>query len=879
MASIFTYDPDPPKVSSPWLTPQEPGARKEDDGRLSELASQTGRLSDYGVTKLEAEPQSGPTEYKLHLLLRPRRAYKSMTTTTKKVGLNANQVKDPPGASASASATPIPSQPRQQRLLHLTTQLLWRLQQSSPYHASSSKEVPLPTLPDDNADLDLCKEPDSLVPGLEESRGALYEIGVSDDGTLVGLTKDEMDESIKTLRVMAASLGCSVEVLRMVIVGDCEWIESAAISQLASNSNETTMEAKLWVAEALVKPNFGIKHPDSQNGGASEADRVNSTPGSDGQIVEPSKGSSHTPQLRVTFTGPTTSGKSSLLGTLSTGTLDNGRGKSRLSLLRHRHEVMSGVTSSIAQELIGYKDRNILNFSQRNIESWTDIHDCAEGGRLVFVSDSGGHPRYRRTVLRGLMNWAPHWSILCVAADDGDSPARNPGATPTAQDVLGAAAASVDLVQAHLTLSLKLDVPMAVVVTKLDLTSKSSLQKAMSKILTAIKEAGRTPKIVQPDQVQHGVLEQIPPEDSAKARDLAEMIVNSESLTKIVPIVLTSAVKGTGVGLLHALLEALPLPPAPTARDFVGMALNPEQPKCLFHIDDTFSLPASYSTLSGNLQSQTDQGVVVSGHLRFGQLTVGDKIVLGPFPPDDEDSRSFAPEDKASPGNYGLSISHPSSAELAKIAMKNAVSASAITGEWHHAKIVSIRNLRLPVRSLEAGQAGSIGIVFDKQASRGGSEGGPQEPASPRIRRGMVLAIPSKHMLDSGLSLQAASGFAATFHDPGMESLPVGSFVNVYVASVRAAARVRGISHHHHNPETSTTATDDIDEVFSLNEEMGSEEVDTPAMEGASTEVFLELLHNREWVELGSPVILLEGGSQDRSGLEGFVGRIIEIVD
>lgn len=64
-------------------------------------------------------------------------------------------------------------------------------------------------------------------------------------------------------------------------------------------------------------------------------------------------------QLRITLTGPTTSGKSSLLGTLSTATLDNGRGKSRLSLLKHRHEIATGVTSSVAQELFGYKNKEV----------------------------------------------------------------------------------------------------------------------------------------------------------------------------------------------------------------------------------------------------------------------------------------------------------------------------------------------------------------------------------------------------------------------------------------------------------------------------------------------------------------------------------------
>lgn len=874
MASIFTFDPDPPRVSSPWLLPAD--SNKEDIRGTTipgSVQTQSGLLSDYGVTKLQAEPQDGPTEYKLHLLLRPRRTFETMSTASRNSGSAITRSKDMRSIRGSTSSSAALNQPRQERLQHLTTQLLWRLQQSSPYHASSSKDLSIPKLPDDSVDLAAPVKLERLVPGLEESRGALYEIGVADDGTLIGLTKDEMDESVATLRVMAASLGCTIEVIRMVVVGDCEWLESA---DLVDNSViapvQVTRTGKLWVAEVLVMPNLGFLD-DAGADSAPESSKIEQ----DASTV-PSRGSSTMPQLRVTFTGPTTSGKSSLLGTLSTGTLDNGRGKSRLSLLKHRHEVVSGVTSSIAQELIGYKDQAIINYSYANVESWLDIHDRTEGGRLVFVSDSAGHPRYRRTVLRGLMSWAPHWIILCIAADDTESAPKSCGATSTAQDVLGVTAAGVDLVKAHLTLSLKLDAPMAIVITKLDLASKESLRRTMNKILSAIKAVGRTPKIIQPDQKQHGDLQEIPENDHRKVQEAFGGISESGNLTQLVPIILTSSVKGTGIGLMHSLLQSLPLPPAPTSRDFVGMVLNPEQPKCLFHIDDTFNLHRGFSTKTGSSNRPSDSGMVVSGHLRFGRLNVGDKIVIGPFPSEEDDPRGSMPEDRPSPSSYGLSLSHPSSAELARIAMKNAVSASAITGEWHDAKIVSIRNLRLPVRSLEAGQAGSIGLVLQHvHTERDGGSGSSSSSEMPRIRRGMILAVPPKHMSDTGVRLQAASGFTAVFNEPDARLLGVGSFVNVYTASIRTVARVRRVLNRHHDAMQSSTSSDE-DDIFNLNEidKEPPNAVDKPL---GGAEVSLDLLHSREWIELGSRVILLEGGNQDRSGLEGFVGRVIEITD
>ncbi|KAG6028967.1 hypothetical protein E4U41_000522 [Claviceps citrina] len=889
MASIFTYDPDPPRVSSPWITSEA----EKTPPCLPRDSANPGLLSEYGVKKLRAEPQEGPTEYKLHLLLRPRRSYTSMSTV------------DVPGKSSQSSqssqparardlhhaATPALSlpassnQPRRERLKHLTTQLLWRLQQSSPYHSTSSKEVAVPMLPDNVVGLESSIRLEPLVPGLEESRGALYEIGVSDDGTLVGLTKDEMAESLTTLRVMAASLGCTVEVLRMIIVGDCEWTETteSADGKGHESAAAAVNHARLWVAEALVMPDLGIRNA-ARTGGSNNragpspratADKTSSTPEHD-PISLPSRGSSPTPQLRITLTGPTTSGKSSLLGTLSTGTLDNGRGKSRLSLLKHRHEMVSGVTSSIAQELIGYKDDAILNFSQANIESWVDIHDCAENGRLVFLSDSGGHPRFRRTVLRGLMNWAPHWSILCIA---GDTPGNVfPGVDHATATAHANANANANLSYAHLNLVLKLDVPMAIVITKLDLASKQTLQQTMTNLLAIVKNAGRVPKILQPDQVQHHDLQRVPAADLSKVERLVQSISKSGDLTSHVPIVLTSVVKGTGIGLVHALLSKLPLPAAPTSRDYIGLALNPEQPRCLFHIDDTFSLPSSYCALATGFELPTDRGVVISGHVRFGSLSVGDKVVIGPFQSQDEESSDFraALEERPSPAGYGLSISDPASSVLAQTTMKNIVSASAIPGEWHGAQIVSIRNLRLPVRNLEAGQAGSIGVAFEPMPNKTPSSAFTQEP---RVRRGMVLAIPSKHMLDTGLTLQAASGFTALFQDSTVCELNMGSFVNVYVASVRAVGRVVRVSRHKPRYLPDFGEDNDVDDIFGLVSDVDSNEYSRDHMERWCGEVSLELLHNREWIEMGSRVIILEGGSQDRSGLEGFAGKVIEIVD
>ena len=50
-------------------------------------------------------------------------------------------------------------------------------------------------------------------------------------------------------------------------------------------------------------------------------------------------------------------GKSTLLGVLTHGELDNGRGMARQRLFRHKHEMESGRTSSVGNDILGFDSR------------------------------------------------------------------------------------------------------------------------------------------------------------------------------------------------------------------------------------------------------------------------------------------------------------------------------------------------------------------------------------------------------------------------------------------------------------------------------------------------------------------------------------------
>lgn len=901
MASIFTFESEPPRVSSPW-----PGARAEKanadygDGQLLLAGMKMPLaipLADCGITKLEAEPQEGPTEYKLHLLLRPRRSFSAISTVQHVSGSYLSKSRAPqPIVDAEIKPMAAPalapsSQSQQSRLQHLTTQLLWRLQQSSPYHSSSRSNLVLPVLPQADIELSSSKGPGRLIPGLEESSGALYEIGVSDDGTFVGLTTDELEESLTVLRAMAFSLGCDVQIIRVIVVGDCQWTEETRPEKVSKLRKE-----KLLVAEVLVAPHLGPSNPSTAivvqpcEDLASTAAKHNATDLETGEIGSQSE------QLRLSLTGSTTSGKSSLLGTLSTSTLDNGRGKSRLSLLKHRHEIVSGVTSSLAQELIGYQtvaavsntaapSTNVINYASGNVSTWNDIHSASENGRLAFVTDSAGHPRYRRTTLRGLVSWAPHWTLCCVAADDGEDSTGRVGATASSSEILGSAGVGVDLSRAHLELCLKLNLPLVIVITKLDIASKIGLRNTLTKVLTSLKAVGRKPAILSSSSEQIGELLSITKDNEDAAKRIMASTPPTE-LHMLVPIVLTSAVTGSGIGQLHALLNQLPAQPGSIAKHATFTGPDAARPPNLFHVDEVFTIPAHPH--SATVENSTP-GFVLSGHLQYGMLEVGDAMLIGPCnpgvamemaeSPDIHRAKSYPGLVKGSPRAAAISPSwqRPSSGDFTGTTDDVSVPTTNLQ-TWQKVCVTGLRNLRLPVRRLSAGQVGTIAVMFQDGLCPGNNFSSPI--ASPPLRRGMIMTSAS---INSQTVLPPAySRFTAVFPQPSLPAWPA-VIVVVYIASIRASAKIVEVK-----ALGATPTTEDIFD-FDDNIKINSTPATSQDSGDQQTEITFEFTASQEWIEIGAQVLVTPGGGPSltnqpeqrepgSAGLDGYVGLITQAV-
>lgn len=348
---------------------------------------------------------------------------------------------------------------------------------------------------------------------LREGQGeAIYEIGVEDGGLLVGLSATDMAASLATLECMATKLGASLTVLRERSIGNAR-----------------------KAAEVLVR-----KVPEDQ------------------QSIE----------IRVAVLGSVDVGKSTVLGVLTQGELDNGRGSARLNLFRHLHEIQTGHTSSISREILGFTSQG-QPVTYGRCRSPEEL--CERSAKLITFIDLAGHHKYLRTTVFGLTGHSPHFVMMVVNAASG--------LTGTGRD--------------HLLLALALQVPLAIVVNKVDTVGSATLAKTLAQLHSLLKGPG----------CKKLPLEVLCEDDALTAA--AQVREGS-----VVPVFLVSCVHGDGLGLLYTFLHVLPPGHGPKERDGL-MRLAPE-----FQIDETFQVP--------------DVGPVVGGLLTRGVLRENDRLLAGP---------------------------------------------------------------------------------------------------------------------------------------------------------------------------------------------------------------------------------------------------------
>ncbi|KAK9696231.1 Elongation factor Tu GTP binding domain [Popillia japonica] len=348
---------------------------------------------------------------------------------------------------------------------------------------------------------------------LREGQGeAIYEIGVEDNGVLTGLSNNDMMNSLQTLKQMAVKLGATTTTLR-----------------------ERILDNGRCVTEVLVR-----KVPDDQ-------DNI---------------------EIRIAVLGNADAGKSTLLGVLTQGNLDNGRGKARLNMFRHLHEIQSGRTSSISHEILGFNSQGTpVNYSYSELMTAEEI--CDASTKLVTFLDLAGHKKYIHTTIQGLSGYSPHYAML----------------------VISSAAGAVGMTYEHLTIATALNVPFFIVITKIDLVDPRNTLESLETLLKCVGSR-RVPLLV---------------------KNLDDVITAGANQLKenVVPIFCVSSVNGEGLDLLLKFLHVLP--PGVSAKEC--NRLEEESPE--FQVDENFRAG--------------DVGQVLGGLLVKGMISEGSQMQIGPL--------------------------------------------------------------------------------------------------------------------------------------------------------------------------------------------------------------------------------------------------------
>ncbi|XP_043802671.1 GTP-binding protein 1 isoform X1 [Apis laboriosa] len=319
----------------------------------------------------------------------------------------------------------------------------------------------------------------------------IFDIGISGDGSEDGLKEDEYEASLATLQSLAATLEADCVLLRQ------SKVDHGLIGQYL-------------VRRRLDRQDFL--------------------------------------EIRVAVVGNVDAGKSTLLGVLTHGELDNGRGLARQKLFRHKHEAETGRTSSVGNDILGFDSvGNVVNKPEHGSLDWVKI--CEKSSKVITFIDLAGHERYLKTTVFGMTGHAPDFGMLMVGANAG----------------------IVGMTKEHLGLALALSVPVFVVVTKIDMCPPNILQENLRLLIRILKSPGcrKVPVTVKtPDDV----------------------VVSATNFVseRLCPIFQVSNVTGENLNLLKMFLNLL------TAR-----MISHEDEPAEFQIDDTYSVPGVGTVVSG----------------------------------------------------------------------------------------------------------------------------------------------------------------------------------------------------------------------------------------------------------------------------------------
>ncbi len=339
---------------------------------------------------------------------------------------------------------------------------------------------------------------------------------------------------------------------------------SESLSNLSLNYNQNQTVSN---SNNLISINTNTK----QNTSQSIIEIPNQSDPNSEEVKEMLKG---VKEVRVATIGNVDSGKSTLVGVLTKCVLDDGRGAARQLVFNFDHEKENGRTSSIAQEIMGFKSHDQVEpakTTDKKNTSWNKI--LKESDKVISIIDLCGHEKYLKTTIFGLTGLVPDYAMIIIGANMGVQ----------------------RMTKEHLGIALALKIPIYIVITKIDIAPVDIYKQTLDYITKVLKSTGtqKLPVVV---------------------REQDDISVYAESILfdRICPIFCVSNVTGEGIKQLRLFMSML--------MSRTGHQLNStfkaSTDKVEFLMDGAFNVKGV--------------GLVVSGTLISGKVSVGSSLMLGP---------------------------------------------------------------------------------------------------------------------------------------------------------------------------------------------------------------------------------------------------------
>ena len=345
---------------------------------------------------------------------------------------------------------------------------------------------------------------------LQGNGRALYLIGVSDDGSIVGLSKENLEESLHVLKKIVEYLNLRFKEKKIIKFN------------------------KKLVALVVIEKNIEKEH------------------------------------LIVGTAGHVDHGKSTLVGTLISGILDDGRGKTRLFLDTQKHEIERGLSADLSYAVYGFKSDGRVIRLRNPMNKKEKAKIVEEADKLISFVDTVGHEPWLRTTIRGIVGQRLDYGLLCIACDDGIT----------------------HITKEHLGLMLAMELPVIIALTKIDKVDEKRRREVEKEIERLLSIVGKIPKFI-------------------RSREDIETLPSFWETRTIIPVIGVSSKTGEGLELLDRLFYIIPkrITNHEVKKDF------------LMYIDKIYKVEGVGRVVSGSIK----QGTVKSGDkLYIGPVSNGE---------------------------------------------------------------------------------------------------------------------------------------------------------------------------------------------------------------------------------------------------------------